>query len=69
MFLRLYTHIDPHTDIAKYDGKGWTGQKVVGHLNMENNNDSKKMTVAFDTGISEKMTLWLLCTCLNFYIK
>lgn len=29
----------------------------MGHLNMENNNDLKKMTVAFDTGISEKMTL------------
>lgn len=42
MLLRLYTHIDPHTDIAKYDGKGWTGQKVVGHLNMENNNELKK---------------------------
>lgn len=28
----------------------------MGHFNMENNNDLKKKTVAFDTGISGKMT-------------
>lgn len=28
-----------------------------------------KKTVAFDTGIIEKMTFWLLFICLNFYIK